>query len=66
MGTRIAEVRIARNMTQQQLANKAGLSIRTIAYAEAARDIRVSTLRDIAAALGVSVGELLEPDEVSA
>lgn len=60
MGTRIQELRLARDMTQQELATKAGLSMRTIAYAEAGRDIRASTLWLIAEALGVSVDDLFE------
>jgi transcriptional regulator with XRE-family HTH domain len=60
MGTRIAQLRLERDLTQQELATKAGLSMRTIAYAEAGRDIRVSTLWLIAEALGVTTDDLLE------
>jgi len=58
MGTRIAQIRLERDLTQQELATKAGLSMRTIAYAEAGRDMRTSTLWAIAEALGVSVDDL--------
>jgi transcriptional regulator with XRE-family HTH domain len=60
MGSRIKELREAREMTQQDLAIKTGLAMRTIAYAEAGRDIKSSTLWLIADALGVSVDDLFE------
>lgn len=53
-------------LTHQALAEKAGLSIRTVVYAEEGRDIRVSTAQRLARALGVSVDDLFpEPEKVA-
>ena len=60
MGNRIKELRKDRDMSQQTLAMKTGLSMRTISYAEGGRDIKASTLWLIAEALAVSVDDLFE------
>lgn len=56
--TRIPELRERAALTQQELASKAGLSIRTLAYIEAGRDAKATTLQKIAAALDVSLTDL--------
>lgn len=45
-------------MTQQKLAERTGLSMRTISYVEAGRDVKMSTLVKLAKALGVPIGDL--------
>lgn len=62
---RVREYREKRGLTQQQLAEAAGVSVRTISYVESGRDVKVSTMRDIARALGVQVSTLV-PEEVPA
>ncbi len=65
---RLKELRKAAGLTQQALATKAGLSMSAVIHIEAGRipDPRVSTMKAIARALGVSVDELLADDEGAA
>jgi transcriptional regulator with XRE-family HTH domain len=61
MATRIKSLRERRGMTQEQLAEKAGVSRTYLARLETARqDPTLSTLEKLAKALGVKVGTLLE------
>lgn len=46
-------------MSQQTLATKAGVAIRTLARIEQGEDMRLGTLDAIAGALGTTVAELL-------
>lgn len=58
-GKRVAEVRRAQKLTQEQLAEKSGLTPLTIGFVEQGRRWpRITTLHRIAKALGVSVDEL--------
>lgn len=58
-GRRVAEVRKARGLTQQQLAEKLDVSLVSIAYIETGkRWPRLATLHRVADCLGVSLGEL--------
>ena len=58
--TRLKRLREKRAMTQQRLANKAGVAQSEISHLEGgARDPRLSTTLKIAAALEVSVEDLL-------
>ena len=60
-GRRVAEVRKARGVTQQQLAEAIGMSVVAIAYIETGkRWARLGTLHKIAKALDVSVYNLFE------
>lgn len=60
-GKRVAELRRKRGLTQEQLAEKAGLAQRTIASIEQGqRWARLSTLHKLAKALGVHRNELLK------
>lgn len=60
--TRLKDVRQRRALTQQQLADKAGLNRVTIARIEGGKDEPFpTTLRKVADALGVEPTELLEP-----
>ena len=54
----IKELRIACRMSQEQLAEKAQVSVRTIQRLEAGDDASISTLNLVAGALGVEVGNL--------
>ncbi len=66
LGRRIAELRKRptkkhpNGMTQGELADAVGCHKNTVLHAEKTGDVRVSTLRDFAEALGVEMGELLE------
>lgn len=58
-GARLRELREARGMTQEDLADAAGLARPVIGYIERAeRDFGVSHLFDLANALGVPVSDL--------
>ena len=60
MGERIRDLRAQRAWLQRELANAAGLPLRTIGRIERGEvDMRISTLSKIAAALGVPLKELL-------
>jgi transcriptional regulator with XRE-family HTH domain len=62
---RLRELRTAAGLTQQALAFKAGLSVSVVAHIESGRipDPRLSTLRALAKAMGVALGEFLEEEE---
>lgn len=60
-GKRVAELRKGNSLTQQQLADRTGLSLVSIAYIETGkRWVRLSTLDRIAKALGQDTHELLK------
>jgi transcriptional regulator with XRE-family HTH domain len=61
MATRIKALRDRRGMTQEQLAERAGVSRTYLARLETARqDPTLSMLEKLAKALGVKVGRLVE------
>jgi len=51
-------------MTQDQLAELAGVNVNTIRALESGGDTKISTLRAVAFALRVSEADLLEPETV--
>lgn len=55
---KIKELRAASHQSQEQLAEKAQVSVRTIQRLEAGDDASISTLNLVAGALGVGVGDL--------
>jgi len=60
-GKRVAEVRKAKHMTQQELSETVGMSVVTIAYIETGqRWVRLGTLHKLAKALHVGVAELFK------
>ena len=60
-GRHIRVLRVARGLTQEQLAHEAGLHRAVIGFVERGeRDIGVSKLWPIASALGASVSELFD------
>jgi len=62
LGARIAELRAAKGMTQQKLADALEVSQRTVGHYEVGRiRLQVSGLQALAEALGVSVATLLGP-----
>jgi transcriptional regulator with XRE-family HTH domain len=65
IGTTVKRLRIASGMTQQDLAVKAGLSIAAVSQIEQGtnNDPRATTLRKLAAALGVTVDAIVNPPE---
>lgn len=61
---RVNELRRARGMTQQQLADKVGCSKMQVSGIERGkREFSLSMMQRFAAALGVTAGELLHPDD---
>lgn len=60
MPYKIKNARLSRNMTQEELAEKSGVSRATISGLEngSAKDTTIGTLKKLAAALGVTVGEI--------
>ena len=64
MRLRLRELRLRRALNQRELAARAGLTQATVVALERGRsEPRPSTLRKLAAALGVDPGELWEPDD---
>ena len=55
--------RLAAVLTQAELAAKAGVAEATIVSAEHGRKVRISTVRKLAAALGVEPRELLRRED---
>lgn len=67
LSERITYLRKQRNLTQQQLADEAGLSQSTVAQIESSnseKDPSVDTLRKISKALGVHISILFAGDDV--
>lgn len=61
MGYKIREYRLIRNLTQEELAVKAGVTRATICNIEnGTQDIKVGNLKKIAEALDVKISELIE------
>jgi transcriptional regulator with XRE-family HTH domain len=58
--TKVREARTAAGLTQQTLASKAGVSLGTLMRIERGDDTTLRTLSQIAAALNVSVAELID------
>lgn len=56
--SRIGALRKAKGWTQERLADVSGVAVRTIQRLESGQDANLETLRLIAGALGVEVGEL--------
>jgi transcriptional regulator with XRE-family HTH domain len=62
IGKNLRRVRDSRLMTQQELADKSGLGLRTIVRIESDKvEPRYSTIKSLAAALEVEPRELVEP-----
>lgn len=57
---RLEELRKARGLSRRRLSEMAGVSPRTIKYAEAGRDVKVSTALSLALALEVTLAELMD------
>ena len=58
-GKRVATLRKARNITQQQLAEDIGVSVVTVAYVETGKQwVRPKTLNKIAESLKVKISDL--------
>ena len=64
MGYKIKELRERLNMTQEELAEKSGISRATISLLEndAAKEVMTSTLRALANALGTTINDLFFAD----
>lgn len=60
MKNKIKELRLSQHLSQEQLAEKAGISVRTLQRLEAGEDVSISTLNAVANALDVPVGDLFQ------
>jgi len=60
---KLRELRVARGLTQEQFAEKSGMSYKYYQAVEAGRkrDLRLSTLERLASAHGLEVWELMRP-----
>lgn len=56
---RLERIRKDRKLSRPRLSRMSGVSVRTIKYAEDGRDIKMSTAQALAAALEVSLDELV-------
>jgi transcriptional regulator with XRE-family HTH domain len=52
VGRRLKRTRLSQNVTQRDLATRAGVSLRTVSAAERGEDVRLSTLLRMLRALG--------------
>lgn len=60
MRIRLREVRLRKVLTQEELAQRSGVAEATISRIETGQqEARISTIRKLAAALGVEPGELI-------
>ena len=65
-GAKLRAIRALRNLTQAQLAEKAGVSANAIAeYEQDKRDLRADTIRKLCDALGVQVKYIVDGTEIS-
>ncbi len=65
-GAKLRAIRALRNLTQAQLAEKAGVSANAIAeYEQDKRDLRTDTVRKLCEALGVQVKYIVDGTEIS-
>lgn len=60
METQIKQLRLARQLSQEELAERAQVSVRTIQRLETGEDVSISTLNLVAGALGVEVADLFK------
>lgn len=64
-GVRFRQIRLACQLTQQQLATLAGVSERTVRNAESGQRVRLDFLNYLATALGIAVAEVIyDPEEL--
>ena len=64
LGVAIKRARLKKEMTQEQLAHEAGMSLSTLARIETgAHEARISTILQLSRALGVSAASLIDECE---
>lgn len=65
-GAKLRAIRALRNMSQAELASRAGVSQTAIAeYEQDKRDLRADTIRKLCEALGVQVRYIVDGTEIS-
>jgi transcriptional regulator with XRE-family HTH domain len=63
IGTRLRELRLQKFLTQQELADASGISMRSVSQIERNRvEPHITTMRKLAKGLGVEPTELLKED----
>lgn len=60
MGLRIKELREDRHLSQERLAQQAGVSLKTVSRVERTGNATAKTLTALASALDLSIGDLFE------
>ena len=66
IGTRVRSLREAKGLSQQAVAARAQVALRTLVRIEQGEDTKVGTLSLVASALGVPVAELVAATPVKA
>lgn len=66
LGTEVRRLREAAGLSQQALATRANIAMRTLARIEQGEDVRLATLALLAEALGTTAAALLDPIESEA
>lgn len=61
IGTKVRKARESAGLSQQTLATKAGVAIRTLIRIEQGEDTKVGTLTLVSTALGLPVADLVSP-----
>ena len=65
IGKFISELRKSKNMTQQQLAEKIGVSFKTVSKWETGRGMpELSTLKPLSDELGITINDLLNGEKI--
>ncbi len=62
--SKLNEIREKLNLTQEELSNKSGISVRTIQRIESGNEPRGQTLKILAKTLGIKENELLKKQEI--
>ena len=65
IGSLLKRLRLRSGLSQERLADRANVSVKTVSRLEAGRWTRPETLKKIAVTLGIDVAKLFDPREVA-